>query len=451
MNLSKLFTFTLVSALQMVAASVAHAADLVVWWEEGYYEEEKAAVREVVAAFEAKSGKQVDLVVHTPAEQLAAVEAAIANGMPPDFLYGVWVGDRIEKWAYDGRLVDLAAIVEPLPNLFDADVLEWSTLLDGTTGQRGLHALPMARSTIHLHVWTSLLERVGFTLADIPKEWGAFWSFWCDTVQPALRRELASDDLWAVGLPMSPIVPNDTLFVFMEFVHALDSDYVTPDGRLVIDEPRVRDGLVEAVDGYTAVWRKGCTPPDALTWDGRGNNKAFLTRRVVMTANQTLSIPNTLRTSDPDAYLNEVATIEWPGALDGEPLSLEGDVVRSVVFEHGPNLVAAKEFVRFLVEDHWLAHWASAARDRFLPPMRSLIKQPFWLDTRDPHRLRSAIQTLAWPHAYSYAVVSGDWRHRKVNAEGIWPKAIHRVVADGFTPEEAVDQAIARIKEILEE
>jgi hypothetical protein len=37
----------------------ARAADLVVWWDEGYYAEEDEAVREIIAAFEHKTGKQV--------------------------------------------------------------------------------------------------------------------------------------------------------------------------------------------------------------------------------------------------------------------------------------------------------------------------------------------------------------------------------------------------------
>jgi hypothetical protein len=43
------------------------------------------------------------------------------------------------------------------------------------------------------------------------------------------------------------------------------------------------------------------------------------------------------------------------------------------------------------------------------------------------------------------------WRHLKVAPARIWPKAVHRVVADGLTPEQAVDEAIARIKQILSE
>ena len=33
----------------------------------------------------------------------------------------------------------------------------------------------------------------------------------------------------------------------------------------------------------------------------------------------------------------------------------------------------------------------------------------------------------------------------------IWPEAVHRVAADGISPEQAVDEAIARIKQILSE
>jgi multiple sugar transport system substrate-binding protein len=98
-----------------------------------------------------------------------------------------------------------------------------------------------------------------------------------------------------------------------------------------------------------------------------------------------------------------------------------------------------------------IAQWVTGARDRFLPTMPKLIEQPFWLDGGDPHRLRSAVQTLTWPQAYLYSAVSGNWRHRRVNTEGVWEKATNRVAADGWTPEHAVDEAIARIKQILSE
>ena len=108
--------------------------------------------------------------------------------------------------------------------------------------------------------------------------------------------------------------------------------------------------------------------------------------------------------------------------------------------------------MRFLVGEGWLAHWLDFAGDRFLPPMPALLEQPFWLDPGDPHRMAAAMQFLTRPRDYwTYAAVSGEWRHRRVTAEHVWPKAIHRVVADGLSPEQAVDEAIARIHQILSE
>ena len=52
---------------------------------------------------------------------------------------------------------------------------------------------------------------------------------------------------------------------------------------------------------------------------------------------------------------------------------------------------------------------------------------------------------------YDYATVSGNWRYDLISQEMVWPKAIHRVVAEDISPEQAVDEAIARIKEILKE
>jgi hypothetical protein len=48
-------------------------------------------------------------------------------------------------------------------------------------------------------------------------------------------------------------------------------------------------------------------------------------------------------------------------------------------------------------------------------------------------------------------VRDNEWRSHRIYQEWVWPKAVHRVVTDGITPEQAVDEAIVRIKEILAE
>ena len=81
-----------------------------------------------------------------------------------------------------------------------------------------------------------------------------------------MRKALGRDDVWGVGLTMS-VDSVDTMNGFWQFVDAYEADYVTRDGRLVIDDPEVRRRLIKALDGYTAIYRKGCTPPDSVDLD----------------------------------------------------------------------------------------------------------------------------------------------------------------------------------------
>jgi multiple sugar transport system substrate-binding protein len=244
----------------------------------------------------------------------------------------------------------------------------------------------MGQTGNYIHVWKSLLEQAGLTLADIPEGWEAFWAFWCDQVQPAVRRATGRDDIWGIGLSMSGDA-TDPETEFFQFVYAYAADYVTRDGKLLIDDPEVRRRLIKAMDSYTAIYRKGCTPPDSLTWANIDNNKQFLTQVVVMTPNDTLSIPNAPKRERPDDYYENTATIAWPRGPGGEPFPIWGEVYPAVAFKRGAHVATAKEFVRFLVAEGWLAHYLDFSGERMLPSMPKLLEAPFWLDPSDPHHM----------------------------------------------------------------
>jgi multiple sugar transport system substrate-binding protein len=226
---------------------------------------------------------------------------------------------------------------------------------------------------------------------------------------------------------------------------------VTREGKLVIGDPDIRERLIKALESYTAIYRKGCTPPDSASWAAIDNNKAFLDYRVVITPNNTLSIPNALKHERPDDYYENTATIEWPLGPDGEAFPIRGAFYGAPVFKDGGHLAAATEFVRFLVAEGWLGHYLDFSGERMMPPMPKLLDAPFWLDPSDRHRMAAVMQIASRPTQYDYATASGNWRHDLVSTEGVWAKAVHRVAAEGISPEQAVDEAIARIKEILSE
>ena len=80
------------AAAIILAPTGAKAADLVVWWEKGFYPQEDEAVAEIIATFEEDTGKRVELVQPTQEELFDMAQAALAAGRPPDFLYGTMCG-----------------------------------------------------------------------------------------------------------------------------------------------------------------------------------------------------------------------------------------------------------------------------------------------------------------------------------------------------------------------
>ncbi len=140
------------AAVLVLAPPGAQSADLVVWWEQGYYPGEDEALAEIIAAFEQETGKQVELVFYPLPELPGKVEAALETGQPPDFAFGLLLVSYVPKWALEDRLVDLSDAVGHFSDLFDPSQLDRAVLLNASTNQKHLYGLPMGSGTNHLHV-----------------------------------------------------------------------------------------------------------------------------------------------------------------------------------------------------------------------------------------------------------------------------------------------------------
>ena len=117
-----------------------------------------------------RSGKQVELVQFGRMRSWAPAVARRSGGGAARL--PVQHGDRLagRPLGVRGPARRPRGVLGPVLDLFDADALEVSTC--STAAPAG------AASTLcrwagfhHVHVWNSLLERAGFTLADIPTEW----------------------------------------------------------------------------------------------------------------------------------------------------------------------------------------------------------------------------------------------------------------------------------------
>ena len=424
----------------------ALAADLKIIWEEGFYPEEDKAIEALVAAYEQKSGKDAELTFYSQEEVTDRALAALEAGDPPDILMSVG-SSSLPEWALNDMLVDLTDVIAPIEAQFFPGVLDSVQLPNSRTAEAAYYAVPIGQYGHYVHVWKSLLDQAGISVEDIPQDWDAFWAFWCDTVQPAVRKATGRQDFYGIGLPMSADA-SDTLTGLDQFRDAYGVAYLSSDGKPMLDDPAVREKVVEILTDYTAIWSKGCTPPDSAKWANIDNNKSFHDERVAMTINSTLSISNALRAKRPDDYYQNTVTIPWPNGPDDKPFPIETGFIRVVVFKDAKNVAGAKDFLRYLLSEGRLGAYLEGSLGRGLPTMPALLETSFWQDSKDPHRTVAAKQ-LGQPVAPSYPTLNP--KYGQVDDEAVWEKAVHRIVADGLTPEQAADEAIARVKEILAE
>ena len=83
---------------------------------------------------------------------------------------------------------------------------------------------------------------------------------------------------------------SDSFYSFLTFMDAYNVKLVNDCGKLLVDDPTVRQALINALTDYTAPYTKGCAPPSSTSWKDPDNNVAFHNKTTVLTHNATISI-----------------------------------------------------------------------------------------------------------------------------------------------------------------
>jgi len=442
-------------ALASVCSVATAQETLVVYWTKGFYPQEDKALDEMVAKFEKKTGVKIELSRYSPQESVPKAVAALDAGTPPDVAYGdVFDFQVAGKWAAEGRLEDLSDILLPMKANFLPVTLETVYLLNEKTKKRAYYAFPMKRQTMHIQYWKDMLAEAGLKESDIPKTWNAYWDFWCTKAQAGYRKA-SGKRIFSVGAPMG-VDSSDSFYSFLTYMDAHNVKVVDDNGKLTVDRPEVKKGLVATVADYASTVAKGCTPPTAVTWKDPDNNVAFHNKQIMITHNATISIAaKWLDDANSDKlkpeeraqakknYEQLIATGAFPNKPDGKPMQYRSAVKVGVIFANAKNKKRAKEFVQFAMQDENLIPYVEGALGRWYPVTKSGASRPFW--TQDPHRKIVHEQFSAGTVPFEF---TKNWKFTILNNENVWAKAVNRVVVDKWTPEKAVDEMIARIKQV---
>ena len=426
---------------------------LAVWWVKGFYKAEDEALFAAITKFEARTGVKVDLSQYAAEDMIPKTVAALDAGSPPDIAYSYDV--RIAaKWAFDGKLEDISDVIEPMKDRFLPATIDTAYLYDGKASKKAFYGFVLKQQMLHVEYWKDMLATAGFKENDIPGTWKEYWSFWCDKVQPAYRKATSSR-VYGIGRPMG-VDSTDSFQSFMSWVDAYNVKLVEESGKLLVDDPKVRDGLISALRDYTDVYAKGCSPPSSTGWKDGDGAVAFNDRTTIMTHDYSIAIAakwlddaNNPRLTPAEraagrkAYDELIATAGLPKKPDGTPIVYRTVVKVGVIFRESKNKTRAREFLKVLLEEENLRPYVEAALGRGFPVTRAGQESPFW--QADKHRRTVYDQFKTSPQPSE----SGkNWKFALLDAENVWVKAMNRVVTDKVSVEKAVDELIARIKEV---
>ena len=435
----------LAAACALARPHVANAAATTaeVWWNQGFVPEEDVAFRAMVSDYEKGSGNKIEqsLVPFAPMRQKAV--SAMTSGVVPDII------EVLDLWfaglnVWEDKLLDISDLVEPLKEQFAPMALTTCYLYNSAAKRRGYYIAPMKITGVPFHIWRSLVEKAGYKISDIPNTWDAFLDFF-KPVQDKLRAQ-GMRNLYAYGYQLTAN-GGDPIATFNAFMIAYGGkDFVTPDGKLHTDDPKVREAAVKAIVKLTTPYKEGYVPPGVVNWNDADDNNAFHSKLMVMDFDGTISTEVALFNKKEE--YDDIVTRGLPLGNDGQELPAQVTTFGPMIPKGAKNVAVAKEFIKYATAPKVLNDYLKTGLGRWMLPLPETAKtDPFWL-REDPHRTAYAQQTLLGPTMPFYEVFNPAMA--QVNAEHVFMVAEFDVMKEGMAAEAAIDKAFKRAEAIFE-
>ncbi|HEV2099926.1 MAG TPA: ABC transporter substrate-binding protein [Stellaceae bacterium] len=419
----------------------AAATTATVWWVQGFAHEEDIAFKKIVADYEKASGNTIDfsLVPYAPHRQ--KVVSAMTSGAVPD-LFPANPAEVGALFAWQGKLVDVGDVVDTQKAQLSKTALLSSEFYDNTTKRRGVYGVPFVGATLPFHIWNSLVEKAGFKLSEAPKTWDAFWDFF-KPVQDNLRKQ-GMRNVYAQGLQVTSngVDPNNTFHYFL--IAYGGRDIVTKDGRLHLDDPKVKQAVIGALTYPTTAYKDGYVPASAINWNDADDNNALHSKLMVMDLDGTISSEVAIIKNKED--YDDLVTMGLPLSNDGKPIPSQSTVVNALIPKGAKNIEVAKDFLKYFIQPKVNGEWLKVGLGRNIPVMASIVKSdPWWF--ADPHRKAYTEQGVLGPTVPAYWAFNPAYA--EVQNTHVWSAAWADIMRNGMTAEAAAEKAYKQIEAIF--
>src|ERR1700730_11864344 len=388
-------SFGLVAAGTLTRPHIANAeaTTAAVWWTQGFAQEEDVSFKKIVADYEKASGNTIDYTIAPYAPMRQKIVSAMTSGVVPD-LFQNTPAEIIALYAWGDKLIDVSDVVETQKEEFTETALLTVHCYNNVEKKRSFYGVPYTVGSGMNHIWRPLVEKAGFQMSDIPKTWDAYYDFFKE-VQKKLRAQ-GIRNIYAIGFQLNT-TGNDSNARINDFLIAYGGqDIVTKDGKLHLDDPKVREAALQALTYPTTAYKEGFIPPGAINWNDADDNNAFHGKQVVMDLDGSLSPVVAITKNQEDS--NDIVTMGYAASNDGKPVPPQQESLCGLIPKGEKSVAVAKDFLKYLIQPKVLNELLKTGLGRNLPAMPAIVKNdPWWLDPKDPHRGTYVRQGLFGP------------------------------------------------------
>ena len=422
----------------------AQAKTAEVWWVQGFVQEEDISFKKIVADYEKASGNKIEYSIIPFAPGRQKIVAAMQSGVVPD----MFTNNPAEigaLHAWDDKLVDVTDVVATQREEYSESALANNFLYNNVLKKRSFYGVPYTTATLPNHVWRSLVEKAGYKIEDIPKTWDAYYDFFRE-VQKKLRAGGARN-VYGLGFNVTTN-GNDPNAVFNYFLIAYGGQgIVTKDGKLRLDDPKVREAAIKALTYPATTYKEGFVPPGAINWNDADDNNAFHAKQIVMDLDGTISTEVAVLSQGKKEDYDDIVTMGLPLSNEGKPVPAQANNACALIPKGAKNVDVAKDFLKYFIQPKVNSEWLKTGLGRNLPAMPSIVKDdPWWLD-QDQHRVAYLKQGLLGPTLPTFWTFNPAYA--QIQNEHVWPTGWSDIMTGGMTPQAAAEEAFKRVEEIF--
>jgi len=421
----------------------AAATTATVWWVQGFAQEEDIAFKKIVEEYQKASGNTLDYSIIPYAPMRQKIVSAVTSGAVPD-LFQNTPPEIIALYAWEDKLVDVTDVVETQREEYSDSALLTVHCYNNVEKRRSFYGVPYTLDVFTNHIWRPLVEKAGYKIEDIPKTWDAFYDFFKD-VQKKLR-EQGVRHVYGLGFQVTTNGGDPNSFFNQFLIGYGGQDIVTHDGKLHLDDPKVREAAIKALTYPTTAYKEGFVPPGAINWNDADDNNAFHAKQIVMDLDGSLSTEVAIIKNQQD--YNDIVTFGLALSNDGKPVASQAVPLCGLIPKTAQNVPVAKDFLKYLIQPKVNDEYLKTGLGRRVPAMPAIAKNdPWWLDPNDPHRVAYTTQCLFNPTVPSFWVFNPAYA--QVQNEHVWQTAWAEIMKDGAAPQAAAEKAFKRVEEIF--